>query len=78
MFSLFGRLFTGFLAERFGKCNIFILAAFASSLCTLALWLPSRNNTEAAHIAFSMLYGFFSGTYVLLIAALVAQISPVK
>ncbi|KAH9209260.1 major facilitator superfamily domain-containing protein [Leptodontidium sp. 2 PMI_412] len=76
--SLFGRLFTGFLADRLGKYNIFIVAAFATSLSTLAIWLPSGNNTNSTHIAFSVLYGFFSGAYVSLIAALVAQISPLK
>ncbi|KAG4444017.1 hypothetical protein IFR05_000477 [Cadophora sp. M221] len=72
------RLFTGFLADRVGKYNIFIVAAFATSLSTLALWLPSGNNTDSARIAFSILYGFSSGAYVSLIAALVAQISPVQ
>ncbi|KAH7090817.1 major facilitator superfamily transporter [Paraphoma chrysanthemicola] len=76
--SLFGRLLTGFLADRIGKYNVFSLAAFATGTSTLALWLPSGRNTDAAHVAYSILYGFFSGAYVSLIAGLVAQISPMK
>ncbi|KAH7075320.1 major facilitator superfamily domain-containing protein [Paraphoma chrysanthemicola] len=76
--SLFGRLLTGFLADRIGKYNVFSLAAFATGTSTLALWLPSGKNTDAAHVAYSILYGFFSGAYVSLIAGLVAQISPMK
>ncbi|OWY43414.1 MFS general substrate transporter [Alternaria alternata] len=75
--SLFGRLLTGYLADRIGKYNVFTLAAFATGTSTLALWLPSGRN-DAAHIAYSVLYGFFSGAYVSLIAGLVAQISPIK
>ncbi|RYN18356.1 hypothetical protein AA0113_g9763 [Alternaria arborescens] len=75
--SLFGRLLTGYLADRIGKYNVFTLAAFATGTSTLALWLPSGRN-DAAHIAYSVLYGFFSGAYVSLIAGLVAQISPIE
>lgn len=66
------------LADLFGKYNIFIVAAFATGLSTLALWLPSGVKTDAAHIAYSVVYGLFSGAYVALIAGLVAQISPMK
>ncbi|KAH7310203.1 major facilitator superfamily domain-containing protein [Rhexocercosporidium sp. MPI-PUGE-AT-0058] len=76
--SLFGRVSTGFLADRMGKYNTFIIAAIATSLCTLALWLPSGKNTQAAHITFSALYGFFSGAYVSLLGGLIAQISPMR
>ncbi|CAI9637454.1 unnamed protein product [Alternaria burnsii] len=75
--SLFGRLLTGYLADRIGKYNVFTLAAFATGTSTLALWLPSGRN-DTAHIAYSVLYGFFSGAYVSLIAGLVAQISPIE
>ena len=54
------------------------MAAFATGISTLALWLPSGRNTDAAHVAYAILYGFFSGAYVSLIAGLVAQISPIK
>ncbi|KAK0105967.1 hypothetical protein ONS95_004476 [Cadophora gregata] len=75
--SLFGRLLTGFLADKIGKYNVFTVAALATGTTTLALWLPSGRN-DGAHIAYTVLYGFFSGAYVSLIAGLVAQVSPMK
>ncbi|KAH6632913.1 major facilitator superfamily domain-containing protein [Boeremia exigua] len=76
--SLFGRLLTGVLADRIGKYNVFTLAASATGISTLALWLPIGRDNDAARIAYAVLYGFFSGAYVSLIAGLVAQISPMK
>ncbi|KAH9217959.1 major facilitator superfamily transporter [Leptodontidium sp. 2 PMI_412] len=75
--SLLGRLLTGFLADKIGKYNVFTVAALATGITTLALWLPSGRN-DGAHIAYAVLYGFFSGAYVSLIAGLVAQVSPMK
>lgn len=43
---------------------------------TLALWIPA--SSKQAIIAFSVLFGFFSGAYVSLIAALIVQISPLR
>jgi MFS family permease len=40
----------------------------------LGLWIPA--SSTAARIAFATLFGFFSGAYVALIAALVVQVSP--
>lgn len=76
--SLFGRLLTGILADRIGKFNVFIAAGYISGILTLALWLPIHSNMDGARIAFAVLFGFFSGAYVSLIATLVAQISPMK
>jgi len=66
------------LADKVGNYNIFVIAAFATSATILALWIPSGKHTDSAHIAFAALFGFFSGAYVSLIAALVSQISPLK
>lgn len=76
--SLFGRLLTGFLADRIGKYNVFTLAASATGISTLALWLPIGQDNDAVRMAYAVLYGFFSGAYVSLIAGLVAQISPMN
>lgn len=40
------------------------------------MWTPAR--TDAVAIAFSVLFGIFSGAYISLMAALVAQISPLE
>lgn len=71
--SLFGRLFSGFLSDKVGRYNMFIVVCYLSGVWILALWLPDTSN--AAIIAFAVLFGFFSGAYVSLLAPLIAQIS---
>ena len=73
--SLFGRLFSGFLGDRIGRFNIFIIVCYLSGIWILALWLP--DSSDPALIAFAVLFGFSSGAFVSLIAPLTMQISPV-
>ncbi|KAL4921344.1 major facilitator superfamily domain-containing protein [Aspergillus aurantiobrunneus] len=73
--SLFGRLFAGFVGDKLGRYNVFVIVCYLSGVFTLALWLPSSSN--AALIAFAVLFGFFSGAYVSLLTPLVMQISPI-
>lgn len=72
--SLFGRLFSGMLSDKAGKYNVFAVATGAAGVFTLALWIPAAG--DASIIAYAVIFGFFSGSYVSLIAGLVAQISP--
>ncbi len=72
--SLFGRLFAGFLGDKLGRYNIFVIVCYLSGIFILALWLPDSSN--AALIAFAALFGFFSGAYVSLLTPLIMQISP--
>ena len=72
--SLFGRLLSGILGDKFGQYNIFIVVCYLSGIWILALWLPDAS--DAASIAFAVLFGFFSGAYVSLITPLIMQISP--
>lgn len=72
--SLFGRLFAGFLGDKLGRYNIFIIVCYLSGIFILALWLPDSSN--AALIVFAALFGFFSGAYVSLLTPLIMQISP--
>jgi predicted MFS family arabinose efflux permease len=74
--SLFGRLASGFAADKYGKYNVFIVVCYITGIVFLALWLPASGN--GAIIKFAVLFGFFSGSYVSLIRALVVQISPPK
>ncbi|CAM1510757.1 Fc.00g082700.m01.CDS01 [Cosmosporella sp. VM-42] len=74
--SLFGRLFSGFVGDKIGRYNVFIIVCYASGIWILALWLPDPS--DPAIIAFAVLFGFFSGAYVSLIAPLVMQISPME
>ncbi|KAK2074465.1 hypothetical protein P8C59_008672 [Phyllachora maydis] len=72
--SLFGRLMAGFVSDALGKYNTFVASCYVTAILTLAFWIPAA--TQSAVIAFAVLYGFFSGAYVSLIGALVAQVSP--
>ena len=73
--SLFGRLFSGFVGDKVGRYNIFVVVCFLTGVWILALWIPCK--TTGGIIAFAILFGFCSGAYVSLIAPLVAQISPI-
>ena len=73
--SLFGRLFSGFLGDKIGRYNIFIIVCYLSGIWILALWLP--DSSDPALIAFAVLFGFSSGAFVSLVTPLTMQISPV-
>lgn len=45
-----------------------------TGILILGLWIPASNN--AALISFAAFFGFFSGAYISLSPALVAEISP--
>ena len=64
------------MADKLGKYNIFISATGTAGIFTLALWIPA--SSDGSIIAYSVLFGFFSGAYVSLIGALVAAISPLQ
>lgn len=53
-----------------------MIVCYATGILILALWIPAKNN--ASVIVFAAFFGFFSGAYVSLGPALVAQISPIK
>ncbi|KAL7793874.1 major facilitator superfamily domain-containing protein [Trichoderma ceciliae] len=72
--SLFGRVFSGFAGDKWGRYNVFIAVCYLAGIFVLGLWIPA--DTTGARIAFATLFGFFSGAYVALIAALVVQVSP--
>ncbi|UKZ52798.1 hypothetical protein TrVGV298_006585 [Trichoderma virens] len=72
--SLFGRIFSGYAGDKWGRYNVFIGVCYMAGIFVLGLWIPA--STTAARIAFATLFGFFSGAYVALIAALVVQVSP--
>lgn len=74
--SLFGRLFSGFMGDKIGRYNIFIIVCALSGIWILGLWIP--DSSTPALVAFSVLFGFCSGAYVSLIAPLTMQISPMS
>ena len=74
--SVFGRIIPGYLGDRFGRFNVTIATTVFSTIIVLALWIPGTSN--AAIIVFSILYGFASGAFVAMVAALVAQVSDIR
>ncbi|KAI0876621.1 monocarboxylate permease-like protein [Hypoxylon argillaceum] len=56
--GFFGRVIPGILSDRVGRLNMFAAASFASSIL-LFVW--TQCTTKGAIIAFTVLYGFFSG-----------------
>lgn len=64
----------GVLADSMGTYNVFALVCYLAGVLILALWIPGVNT--AATIVFAILFGFASGAYVALAAALVVKISP--
>ncbi|KAI1787128.1 monocarboxylate permease [Ganoderma leucocontextum] len=68
------RILPGMLADRFGPLKCFIPAGAVCTILTLALWLPSRN--AGSTVAFSALYGLFSGPVPSLLATYIATITP--
>jgi MFS family permease len=74
--SLFGRLSSGYISDKLGKFNTFVVACYVSGILILAMWIPAKST--GAIIAFTVLFGIFSGAYISLMAALVAQVSPIE
>jgi MFS transporter, MCT family, aspergillic acid transporter len=74
LYSLFGRLGSGYISDKLGKYNSFIVACYTAGILILAMWIPATG--VPVTVAFTVLFGLFSGAYISLMAALVAQISP--
>lgn len=74
--SLFGRLGSGYVADFVGIWNVFIIACTLSGITELALWIPATY--EGAVIGFAIMYGFVSGAFIGLFAALPASVSPIQ
>jgi MFS family permease len=61
-------------ADKFGVYNVFTVVCYLAGIMILGLWIPAVSS--AAVIAFAVLFGFSSGAYVALSAALAVNISP--
>ncbi|PYI15124.1 MFS general substrate transporter [Aspergillus violaceofuscus CBS 115571] len=72
--SLLGRMAAGFLSDKVGVYNIFLLVCTITGILILGLWIPAT--TDATNIAFAVLYGVTSGAYFSLPPALVAKLAP--
>lgn len=72
--SILGRILPSWAGDRFGRFNAMIVITGLTTIFTLAIWIPAQ--ARASAVAFAVLYGFTSGSFVALIPAVVAQLSP--
>lgn len=72
--SLIGRPFAGLMADKLGVWNVFGSISFVTSICLFAFWVAPMNTPATIVGWFS--YGWLSGAWVTLVAAVVASISP--
>jgi len=71
--SILGRIVPNFVADKTGPFNIIVPCALVSGLLTLCL-IPVRS--VGGIIAFALLYGFFSGSFVSLPPTILVHLSP--
>lgn len=71
--SVLGRALPGYLSDRFGRFNVMLVTASFCAISCLCIWIPAGNNVGAI-IAFSFLFGIFSGTGISLTPVCVSQI----
>lgn len=72
--SFFGRLATGYGADKIGRWNMYIIACTVSGIAQFALWIPAKTSSIA--IGFSIMYGFTSGAFIGLFGAITVSVSP--
>ncbi|KAJ5107118.1 oxalate/formate antiporter [Penicillium angulare] len=68
-----GRFLPGLLADRLGRFNVMILTAIICGILTLSLWLCAGDDVHAI-IAFSVLFGFWSGAAISLTPVCISQV----
>ncbi|KZF19209.1 MFS general substrate transporter [Xylona heveae TC161] len=71
--SVFGRIIPNFLADKTGPLNMLIPCSLISALLAFC-WIAIEST--GGFIIFSLLYGFFSGTFVSLPPTTVVSLSP--
>ncbi|KAK5995713.1 Altered inheritance of mitochondria protein 24 [Cladobotryum mycophilum] len=74
--SVLGRILPGWFADRWGRFNVMIIITFISALFCLAVWIPVKS--VAGILVFAIFFGFSSGGFISLYAALIAQISNIN
>jgi MFS family permease len=76
--SACGKVFLGFLADRYGRLNALVLCTVISAMSTIGLWLPSsvlqdQHLSRGLFLAFSSIYGITAGAYVSLFPTALAE-----
>ena len=71
--SALGRFIPGFLADKIGRFNVILMTIFLCIATVLGLWLPAGNSPQLL-MAFSILFGFASGSNLGLIPVCLGQL----
>lgn len=69
--SIFGRVFPGILADRFGKMNMLVPHL---AMCVILIFIFPLCTNLGGMVAFTVLFGYGSGCYVSIIPAAIAQL----
>ena len=75
--SILGRAVPGYFADHFGRFNVMACTSFVCSLFIFALWTLSDTD-EVSITAFTVMFGFWSGTAIGLAPACIAQICRIQ
>ena len=75
--SFFGRWLPGLLADRLGRFNVIVTTILLCALSVLCIWL-SAGDSEAALIAFAVVFGFASGSNLGLIPVCLGQLCEIE
>ncbi|QEU58545.1 Mch4 [Kluyveromyces lactis] len=73
--GVLGRYIPGYIADRYmGRFNVMIITVFMAALFNFTMWLPFGSSTPVLW-AYSMLYGFSTGSILSLTPVCIGQIS---
>jgi predicted MFS family arabinose efflux permease len=68
-----GRLLPNYVADRLGSVNTMTIISFLCMVLVLGLWIPAQGG-QALTIAYTVLYGFWSGASVALAPVCIGQV----
>lgn len=74
-YSVLARILCGVIADKYGFLNTIIINVASVVIFIFALWFI---NTSGTTIAFAILYGWGSGSFISLLPACIAQISDIR
>ena len=74
--GVLGRIAPAYLSDKIGRFNLLIPSAFFSGLSCLVFWFFAKSLVSV--MLFSVVYGFFSGSFVSVVNPCVAQISEMS
>jgi MFS family permease len=77
--SIVGRIAPAYLADKWGRLNVLTMAVLISGILPLVLWLPAVGaRSESLLLAFTILWGVASGSFISLLPSSVGQLFGVQ